>query len=300
MTTFSFTRFNHGPLQRTGLDDSTFAIAGQLKDLGHAVILDDHRTYQAPLVNIMFEGFSGEAINLVKMSKDAGARIVIVLDALPTDKGFEGHDANFLRGSRMEGFTELAPIVDAIWCTAPAAVDWASELNPKTALISLGWSENFARELRPAIEAAAAPTADFSFFGEMTPYRRNTIMEMRKTRRVLVPKKTILDPNYLTFADRNAMVLASRAVLCLQAFPGQMHFSQSRALAALMLGRPVAVQSQGDLPSFWSGIARHAEAQSTDVLLSDWEIMRDVQRATLKRDLTPEFCLGDGLKMLGE
>jgi len=296
MTTFCMNRFNHGPLQRVGLDDITFAIAGQLNDLGHKVILDDHRTYQDPLVNVLFEGFNGTSVDLVKRTKDTNARIVVVLDALPTDKGFEGHDANFLRGARMDGFIEVAPIVDAIWCTDPDAMEWATALNPNTTLISLGWSRHLENELAPEVNAVTAPIADFCFFGEMTPYRRNALLELRKTRSVLLPKKTVLDPNYMSRAERNSMILAARAVLCLPAFPGQKHFSQSRALMALMLGRVPWIV--GDpLQGVWDNF--RSRIDDVPALLDGAADIHDMLHRYLVRTLTPEFCLGDAIRRLG-
>lgn len=299
MTTFSINRFNHSPIHRMGLDDITFILAGMLNDLGHKVILDDHRTYQDPLVNILFEGFTAQAIDLVKRSKDENARIVLVLDALPTDKGFEGHDANFLRGQRMDGFMTVAPLADAIWCTDPGAVEWCTQMNKNSTLISLGWSQHLDDELATMSPDAEAPSADFCFFGEMTPWRRSMLLDLRKTRSVLLPKKTPNDPNYMSLADRNAMVRASRAVLCPQAFPGQQHFSQSRALMALMLGRAVGFQNDVPLPPYWSSIARISESKDTDFLLENWRALHVSQMAVLLETLPPAFCLGDALKRLG-
>lgn len=288
---FNFNRFNHIPVGRISLNDVCNLIGAQLKDLGHKPIQDDHRLYEPPVINVVFEHFDDVSIPTMQEAVRNGAKIVVVATENPTAEGFNGYNEHHNMRARMMRFPEVGSIVSAIWCLIPAAVSWYRSVNRNTHLIELGYSPILQQDV-----GQLEPRHDFSLYGQITPYRRALALELRKKYSLLAPQKLPDVPNYLPEKDRDAMVRDAKWSLHLKQKPDWNIISASRCATSLHLGRPVLSEwIHGSSP--WMNVIDFAPGKMTDWDMPDWRAAYERQAAAF-RTLTAEKCLGEAVSAL--
>jgi len=291
---FSFAVFNHCGVGLQSLDDLIGIVGSQLQDLGHETCRNEQGVYAPPAVNLVFENFDARTLPALKDGVNKGARFVMIATERANEKGLYSSAYPEWIAERTMHFEKAAKFVDAIWVLQPDAMDWYKKFHDKVDLIELGYSDRLLRGDTP-YEGGS----DFSFFGGMTPYRKDLIHRLAERAPVFIPPPGQRGLNYLPPAIRNDMVWKSKVVLHLKQQEDWPIISACRCATALHLGRPVFSEPV-DCNEPWKEVVRFASSLENFVdealwVLDNWQNEYTVQMENFRK-LTAERCLGEAVQ----
>jgi hypothetical protein len=337
---FSFCFDNHAGVGRESLYDIVDAIVGQLIDLGHRVHHHDG-ALRPDRINVVVEGFTDhniEAMRVLKMPgtmdpiihdgrtwsvKEAGIPLVIIATERPGRPGFNNVKA-WEMVTRQRNFPAAAREATAVWCLVPGVEKWAGQWCAGSADLELGWSRCREDAMRGKFGADDNALYDFSFYGSLTPRRRNLIRQIEKRGYlVMTSEKNTLAfregigiatkddlsamtnvhnrSGFLDITSRNRMIAGSKIVLGIHQYPGWSLVSNSRFSTALCMGRPVVNEPPPrniDTPWRKVGIFSANVGSFVDeaiAALDHWKQLRDHQVAMARQMFGPQ-CMGEVLK----
>ncbi len=169
---FLFNRENHRAELRLSFDDLTSTLGAQLELYGHTWEINDRSVALTPdTVNVLFEGFSQEAIDVYGAHVHAGARYICIATEQPTGYGPDGlgGDFNFGRPDHMKGrqarFVEACRRLRflAIWALVPGADThaWYKRWCPNVGYLPSGFAPAQLRQAR------REPEFDFGMYGSI-------------------------------------------------------------------------------------------------------------------------------------
>jgi hypothetical protein len=167
---------NHNETGRSSLVDQMDWVTAGLIDAGHEVTFSEN-SIEPSAINLFWECFCpGVGRKII----ESGVTYGIVATEIPDGEGFNWRDELHWH-TRYRSFFEAAEGASFIWALVESAVPFYSQFGP-SAYLELG----FSKRLVPSY-IDHKPSIDFSFFGQMTPYRENIIDRMKRYASIYVP-----------------------------------------------------------------------------------------------------------------
>lgn len=265
----------------------------QLRALGHTAIWDTTNrqflnTKNGEGLNIVVEGFTPAAIEVMANAYAQGARFIILATEEPTPRGFN-HGTQQEMVYRQKTFPDAAKYAEGIICLVPGkhVTDWYGQFAP-TAWTELGYAPSLVRP------NDTIPTHDFGFYGSLTRRRLTILRRLAKRANSLKAVRIVAD--FKTQVERDVAMREARVVVQLRKFESMGLVSSSRCNTALCLGRPVVAEPH-NLSKPWDEIVSFTNSmeQFFDVCLfmrSTWRHVREQQFERFKTLLSPDNCVG--------
>lgn len=303
--------FNHTSVGMRSLEDVIGIIGFQLRALGHTAIWDPNNGLRKDMsyniqfwtgddeYNVFVEGFTDPIIEVIGNMRAKGAKILCVATEEPTATGFN-HGLTKEFAFRQETFKRAAEHFMGILHLVPGerVRDWYGQYAP-TAQAELGFAPNLVR-----MDLVYDPPFDFVFFGTLSPRRVKMINKLIKRlggdrRKVLVVKT--LPPQ----AERDALTQQGKIVIQLRKTDEMGLVSSSRCNTALHCGRPVIAEPHDTVLSKpWDQVVTFAPTEEEFFHLAlearkVWRQLHAHQFARFKQLLTPEYCIGEPMRMIG-
>lgn len=292
--------YNHSDIGQRSLEDVIGIMGHQLRALGHQCDWDptNHgflNTLKGEGLNIVVEGFTQPAIDIIRDAHGQGARFIILATEEPTEYGFnQGTQPEMV--FRQNTFPGAAKYADGIICLVPGkhVTDWYGQF-ARTAWTELGYAPSL---IRPD---DFTPTYDFGFYGSLTKRRLSILRRLAK--RANSPSAVRIVADFKTQVERDRAMREAKVVVQLRKFDKMGLVSSSRCNTALCLGRPVVAEPH-DLSKPWDEIVCFTQTmdQFYDVCLymrSTWRNIHERQLERFKVALSPDNCVGRAFREIG-
>lgn len=292
--------FNHSDVGQRSLEDVIGIFGHQLRALGHTAIWDTTNrgflnTENGEGLNIVVEGFTPAAIEVMANAYVQGARFIILATEEPTDYGFNyGTQPEMVY--RQKTFPAAAKYAEGIICLVPGqkVIDWYGQFAP-TAWTELGYAPSLVRP------NDTMPTHDFGFYGSLTRRRLSILRRLAKRANSLKAVRIVAD--FKTQVERDVAMREAKVVVQLRKFDKMGLVSSSRCNTALCLGRPVVAEPH-DLSKPWDEIVKFTDTmeQFYDTCMfmkATWRHVREQQFEKFKTLLSPDNCVGQAFRKIG-
>lgn len=292
--------FNHSEIGQRSLEDVVGIFGHQLRALGHTCIWDTSNrgflnTVRGEGLNIIVEGFTPGATEVVVNAHKQGARFIILATEEPTERGFN-HGTQPEMVYRQKTFPDAAKYAEGIICLVPGkyVTDWYGQFAP-TAWTELGYAPSLVRP------NDTVPTHDFGFYGSLTRRRLTILRRLAKYANSSRAVRIVAD--FKTQVERDVAMREAKVVVQLRKFDRMGLVSSSRCNTALCLGRPVVAEPH-DLSKPWDEIVSFTDTieQFYDVCMfmrSTWRHARQQQFERFKTILSPDNCVGQAFRKIG-
>lgn len=293
--------FNHSELGQTSLEDVLGIWGHQARALGHQIVWDQRNaqflnTVAGQGMNVVVEGFTGDAIKIMKQAYEQGARFIILATEEPTEKGFNhGTQAEMVK--RQITFPEAAKYAEGIICLVPGdnVVNWYGQFAP-SAYTELGYAPSLVRP------GDTIPKYDFGFYGSVT-VRRMRILKKLARRMNLSPFAVRIVGDFKSQLERDAIMRQAKVIVQIRKFEEMGLVSSSRCNTALCLGRPVVAEPHL-LSKPWDEIIKFTSTtegfyDACMLARGTWQGMYQAQMDRFKTKLSPENCVGAALEKIG-
>jgi len=294
----SFWLANHSLVGQRSLEDVVHIMSCQLRALGHRPVWDkanNKLVTKESGINVVVEGFTPQAIAIMKEYYEKGARFLILATEEPTDKGFN-HGTQKEMVWRQQTFPEAAKYAEGIIHLVPGqhVTDWYAQFAP-AAYAELGYAQEL---LRPGWNS---PTYEFGFYGSLTPRRVKLLKRLAKM--TGKEKAVRVVGNFATQDERDTAMRDAKVVVQVRKFDEMGLVSSSRCCTALAIGRPVIAEPH-ELSKPWDEIVHFSpslEAFYAEALVAaaTWRGLHAAQFSRWKEKLPPEVCLGAALATVG-
>lgn len=247
-------------------------------------------------MNVVVEGFTQGAIDIMKEAYFQGARFIILATEEPSDKGFnQGTQPEMVK--RQVTFPAAAKYAEGIIHLVPGdhVTRWYSQWAP-SAPCELGYAPSLVRA------GDFEPTYEFGFYGSVTR-RRIKILKKLARRCTLNPKGVRLIADFKDQIERDRIMREAKVVVQVRKFEAMGLVSSSRCNTALCLGRPVVAEPHL-LSKPWDEIVTFAptlESFYDQCMLTRaaWRAIWRGQMNSFMRILSPENCVGKAFADIG-
>lgn len=289
---FLFNLFNHNELGRRSLEDVIMILMAQLRALGHRVAWNNDQVSADPnVINVVVEGFTPYAVELMTAARARGNRFLIVTTEEPTPKGFN-HGLNNLMVERQRLFPEAARLADAIWALVPGTESWYGSHGPPAVHVELGHASTLERTVPVAIDH------EFGFYGSYTRRRERIVKRLARRSGSATAVKVLAGFQEQAYRDRE--MSRAKVILQLRADDKMGLVSSSRCNTALHLGRPVIAEPH-ELSKPWDEIVRFSKTAESFYdeaigMARLWQAHHAGQLRRFREMLSPERCVGHALR----
>jgi hypothetical protein len=297
MSNFLFWMGNHSELGQRSLEDVIGIIGHQMRALGHQAVWDPkNHQFLAPEsgINVIVEGFTQSAIELIKNCYDQGARFLFLATEEPTAAGFNHGTQREMRW-RQETFPLAAKYCEGIIHLVPGdhVTRWYSQFAP-SAPCELGFAPSLLRATN------MDPTYDFGFYGSATGRRLSILRHISKM--IGTPKAIRVVADFVSQEERDKQMREAKVILQLRKFEKMGLVSSSRCNTALCIGRPIVAEPH-DLSKPWDEIVNFTSSMDAFyatalVARSAWRGLWATQLAKFKEKLPPEKTIGAALQRI--
>lgn len=307
---FLFNRENHKAELRFSFDDTTSTIGAQLEHFGHTWEINDRQvSFAADTVNVLFEGFSEEALQVYGAHVRQGARYLCIATEQPT--GYDAHgmggEFNFGKPDHMHGrqakFIEACDRLDfvAIWplVAGDETLAWYRRWCPRVAHLPIGFAPRMLRS--PARE----PEFDFGMYGSIPEGARRWRWLERLHQETGASVHILGSKGIVPVEERDAEMQRCRVLLQIRPSEDSELVSSSRIAASLHAGRCVVAEHHR-LPGLYGQVARFAPEpgfasfrRSCQLALAHWRGEYLQQMAAFREILSPEATLLPALEAAG-
>lgn len=291
---------NHSDLGQRSLEDVVGIWGHQCRALGHQIVWDQRnhmflKTLEGQGMNIVVEGFTHQAIEILADAYRQGARFIILATEEPTPKGFN-HGTQLEMVKRQELFPEAAKYAEGIIHLVPGehVTRWYSQFCP-AAPCELGYAPSLVRP------ADFEPTYDFGFYGSLTKRRLKILKKLARISGKAKAVRIIAD--FKDQVKRDQIMREAKVIVQIRKFEEMGLVSSSRCNTALCLGRPVVAEPHL-LSKPWDEIVRFAPSLESfynqcSMILSAWKGTHALQMEKFMTLLSPENCVGKALQQIG-
>jgi hypothetical protein len=295
----SSTEGNHNTIGKRSLEDPLGIIGHMLQQLGHKIVWEpanDRFLLADAGINILIEGFTPQATEIVKNAHNQGARFIIVATEEPHYRGFNaGRDLEMVK--RQKEFPNAAKYCEGILYLVPGlhVHAWYNQWAP-AAHVELGYAPTLVRP-----HDGQEPKFDFGFFGSLS--RRRLKILRRLARHAGSEKAVRIESTFPDQVTRDRIMREARVIVQLRKHDEMGLVSSSRCNTALCLGRPVLAEPHAYAKP-WDEVIKFSDSLESfmdDAILmrTAWKGVHAAQFANFREKFTPERCVGRALREIG-
>lgn len=307
MAQFNFSTAQHSEGGAASLEDPIRLLTAQLLDLGHQVVRSEWVLMPPPVINILFEGFAGAGMEILRGAHGTGCILVCIATEQPTmghrRQGWtwnhnppDGDDYQRSMAQRCRVFPEACKYLDAVFTLVPGTERWYRHHHKNVHGVELGYSP---RLMVPPSDHV--PDADWSFYGTMSAHRHKVIENIGEAGMTIRVGQGLLPQE-----QRDNMVTDAKGVLHIKQHRNWQIMSSARCAVALHRRRfvfcadPVGVVEH--VGSAYRDVVAVSPSHREDVvtewargLLKKWEYVRDMQVKLFQQTMGAQRCLGNAL-----
>lgn len=293
--------YNHSDIGQRSLEDVVGIWGHQLRALGHEIIWDQRNgqflnTLANQGLNVVVEGFTDYAIQIMSDAYEKGARFIILATEEPSPKGFnQGTQPEMVK--RQVTFPRAANYAEGIIHLVPGehVTRWYGQFAP-SAPCELGYAPSLIRA------GDFEPTYEFGFYGSVTK-RRLRILKRLARRCQLNEKAITLIADFKDQKERDRIMRKAKVIVQIRKFEDMGLVSSSRCNTALCLGRPVVAEPHL-LSKPWDEIVTFANTLESfydvcQITRSAWRGVWRGQMNAFMNKLSPEKCVGKAFHDIG-